>query len=29
VSDVAAIYTSIAEERGWWPVRERDIQEVR
>jgi glycosyltransferase involved in cell wall biosynthesis len=33
VSDVAGIYTSIAEERGWWPVRERrvqrDIEEVR
>jgi glycosyltransferase involved in cell wall biosynthesis len=24
VSDVAAIYTSIAEERGWWPGREKE-----
>lgn len=24
VSDVAGIYTSIAEERGWWPAREKE-----
>jgi glycosyltransferase involved in cell wall biosynthesis len=23
-SDIAAIYTSIAEERGWWPAREKE-----
>jgi glycosyltransferase involved in cell wall biosynthesis len=31
VSDVTGIYTSIAEERGWWPIREkgREKEEAR